>query len=237
LGTLAFGQGDYDRAEPALATAMDLYTELDDRRRTATASVPLGVIRAVRDRDEGEQLLVRAAGTFRALDDEWGLAFALLSLGGALLLHDRYDQALAPLQESVQLARAAGADIFLSNALINLGWVQLGRDDLESARRWLRESASQAAARDNRESWARALEALAAVDEAAGRPEQAAVLFGAADGARRSIGAGVWATDRDSHARTATRLRARLGDAGYHTAVEHGRGLTPDEALQTTAFP
>jgi predicted ATPase len=236
-GTLAFGHGDYDQATPVLATAIDLYTELGDRRRAATASVSLGVIQAVRDRDRGEQLLTRAAAAFRALDDTWGLAFALLGLGGALLLHDRYDEALPPLEESVRLARSVQADVFLSNALINLGWVQLRRGDLESARRWLRESTEHAAALDNRESLARALEALAAVEEAAGRPEQGGVLFGAAAGIRHSIGAAVWATDRDSHDQTATQLRARLGDAAYHTATEHGRGLTPDEALQTTAFP
>jgi tetratricopeptide (TPR) repeat protein len=234
LGMLAFGHGDYEPAAPALATAIALYTELGDRRRAATASVPLGVIQAVRDRDQGEQLLTRATGTFRELDDTWGLAFALLSLGGALLMHDRYDEALPPLEESVRLARAARAEIVLTNALINLGWVQLRRGDLESARRSLRESAAEAAPLDNQESLARALEALAAVEEAAGGPEQGAVLFGAAERVRHSVGAAVWATDRDSHNETATRLRARLGDAAYQAATEHGRGLTPGEALQTT---
>ena len=129
---LAFGQGDYEKAAPALAAAIDLYTELGDVRQVATASVPLGVIQAVGDTNGGENLLARAADTFRELDDQWGLAFALLSLGGALLLHHRYVDAIPPLEEGVQLARTVKADIFLSNALINLGWVHHRLGDLES---------------------------------------------------------------------------------------------------------
>jgi hypothetical protein len=65
----------------------------------------------------------RAVTIFRQLDDPWGLAFSLLSLGGALLLHHKYADAVPYLEESVRLARAMKADIFLSNALINLGLV------------------------------------------------------------------------------------------------------------------
>jgi hypothetical protein len=69
LGMLAFGQGDYERAAPALEMAIELrgcrrllrqamlYTRLGDTRHTATALVPLGVIRAVWDPNGGEDLL------------------------------------------------------------------------------------------------------------------------------------------------------------------------------------
>ncbi|HJY44906.1 MAG TPA: hypothetical protein VJ301_09785, partial [Propionibacteriaceae bacterium] len=63
----------------------------------------------------------------------------------------------------------------------------------------------------------------------------AATLFGAADGVRRSIGAGVWMTDRASHEQTAARLRERLGDAAYAAAIDRGRGLTLDEVLELTS--
>ena len=85
---------------------------------------------------------------------------------------------------------------------------------------------------DNRESLGRALEALAAVTLTAGEPELAATLFGAADGVRRSIGAGVWMTDRASHDQTAAQLRTQLGDATYTAATDRGRSLTVDEVLE-----
>ena len=74
------------------------------------------------------------------------------------------------------------ADIFLSNALINLGWVHHRLGDLESARRRLRESVQHAAALDNRESLARALDALAAVADTAGDPDLGAAMLGAGEG-------------------------------------------------------
>jgi tetratricopeptide (TPR) repeat protein len=232
---LAFGQGDYERAATALAGAIDFYTQLGDVRHVATASVPLGVIQATGGTNGGEQLLAGAAETFRKLDDRWGLAFALLSLGGALLLHHRYVEAIPHLEEGVQLARAVKADIFLSNALINLGWVHHRLGDLESARGRLSESVQHAAALDNRQSLARALDALAAVADTAGDPELGAAMLGAGEGVRRSIGAGVWMTDRASHDETAARLRAALGDHAYRAAIDRGRDLTVSQILEMTS--
>ena len=232
LGMLAFGQGDYERAAPALETAIELYTRLGDVRHMATALVPLGVIRAVWDPNGGEDLLAEAADTFRELDDQWGLAFASLSLGGALLQHHRYADAIPHLEESLQHARAVKAEVFLSNALINLGWVHHWLGDLEAARARLREAVKHAAVPDNRESLGRALEALAAVAVTAGDPELAATLFGAADGVRRSIGTGVWMTDRASHDQTAAQLLTQLGDTAYTAAADRGRNLTVDQVLE-----
>jgi hypothetical protein len=46
-----------DQPAPALATAIDLYTQLGDIRHPAMASGPLGVIRAVQETNGGEDLL------------------------------------------------------------------------------------------------------------------------------------------------------------------------------------
>jgi predicted ATPase len=232
LGMLAFGQGDYERAAPALETAIDLYKPLGDVRHVATALAPLGVIQAVWDPNGGEELLTQAADTFRELDDQWGLAFASLNLGGALLLHHRYADAIPHLEESLVHARAVKAEVFLSNALINLGWAHHWLGDVEAARARLREAVKHAAVPDNRESLGRALEALAAVSVTAGDPELAATLFGAADGVRRSIGAGVWMTDRASHDQTAAELQTKLADTAYAAATDRGRNLTVDQVLE-----
>jgi predicted ATPase len=235
LGMLAFGQGDYERAAPALETAIDLYTQLGDVGHVATAMVPLGVIRAVWDANGGEDLLARAADIFRELDDQWGLAFASLNLGGALLLHHQYADAIPHLEESLVHARAVKAEVFLSNALINLGWVYHWLGDAEAARARLREAVKHAAVPDNRESLGRALEALAAVTVTAGDPELAATLFGAAEGVRHSIGAGIWMTDRVSHEQTEAQLRTQLGDGAYAAATDRGRSLTVDQVLELTS--
>ena len=235
LGLLSFGQGDYKRAAPALETAIDLYSQLGDVRHVATALVPLGLIQAVGNPNGGEDQLARAADMFRELDDVWGLAFASMNLGGALLLHHRYREAIPHLEESLQHARAVNAEVFLSNALINLGLAHLDLGDLESARARLRESVQHAAVPDNRESLARALDALAAVAETAADPELGATMLGAGEGVRSSIGVGVWMTDRVRQAETAARLRERLGDPAYTAAIDRGRGLSLDELLELTS--
>jgi hypothetical protein len=107
--------------------------------------------------------------------------------------------------------------------------------DVEAARARLREAVKHAAVPDNRESLGRALEAMAAVWVTAGDPELAATLFGAADGVRRSIGAGVWMTDRASHDQTAAELQAKLGDTAYAAAMDRGRNLTLQAVLQLTS--
>jgi predicted ATPase len=235
LGMLAFGQGNYQRAAPALETAIDLYNQLGDVRHVATAQVPLGVIQAVWDPNGGENLLAHAADMFRELDDEWGLAFASLNLGGAQLLHHRYAEAIPHLEESLQHARTVKADVFLSNALINLGWVYHWLGDVEAARARLREAVKHAAMPDNMETLGRALEALAAVAVTAGDAELAGTLFGAADGVRRSIGAGVWMTDRASHDQTAAQLQTQLGETAYAAAINRGRTLAIEEVLELTS--
>ena len=88
---------------------------------------------------------------------------------------------------------------------------------------------------DNKESLGRALEALAAVAVAAGDPESAGTLFGAADGVRRAIGAGVWVTGRADHDETAAQLRTQLGETAYAAALDRGRNLTVDQVLKLTS--
>ena len=113
-----------------------------------------------------------------------------------------------------------------------MGWVHYWLGDFEAARARLREAVKHAAVPDDRESLGRALEALAAVAVTAGNPELAATLFGAADGVRRSIGTGVWMTDRASHDQTAAHLRTQLGDTAYTAAADRGRNLTVDQVLE-----
>ncbi|HJV12461.1 MAG TPA: DUF4062 domain-containing protein [Propionibacteriaceae bacterium] len=235
LGMLTFAQGDYERAVPALTTAIDLYSQLGDIRRVALARVPLGVIHAAGNTNGGEDLLADAADTFRKLGDHWGLAFALLNLGGALLLHHRYAEAIPHLEESVELASDLNTEVFLSNALINLGLAHLRLGDLDSARERLRESIHHAAPLEDHGSFARALDGLAAVAVTAGEPELGATLLGAGEGVRRSIGVGIWRTDRASHGEVVAQLQAQLGDTAYRAAFDRGGNLNVGQIVALTS--
>lgn len=213
LGMLAFGHGDYHTAEPALGTAVALHEQLGDRHGAATASVALGLIIAATAPDAGEAMLRTATASFRDLRDPWGLAFALLSLGGALVLRERFAEAEPLLTESVAVARSADAAVFTSNALINLGGARMKLGKIRAAATALREALELAAATDERESIARALDALAAVAVTSADPDRGALLVGAAERVRSSIGARVWVADQASLKETLAPLTTSLAPA------------------------
>jgi len=235
LGMLSFGQGDHDRALPVLRTAVELHRKLGDRRSSALAAIPLGQLVAATDPDEGEAMLAGAVADFRQLDDQWGLAFALLSLGGTLLLRDDPEGAVPLLEESVAVARTVRTDIVLGNALVNLGLAHTARGDLDGAHRVLEEALEQGHALDSRETTARALDGLAAVAVAAGKSKRAARLAGAAEGIRRSVGAAVFPTDQTAWARTRSALAHRLGEADGAARID-AEARRPLEDLLTTRW-
>ncbi|MBD0292562.1 MAG: DUF4062 domain-containing protein [Jiangellaceae bacterium] len=235
LGLLTFGKGDYDQAAPSLRRAMKLYAGSDDRRGVATAKIPLGVIAAATS-DNGDDLLQSAVDEFRALDDTWWLTFALFSLGGARVLHKRHADAVAPLTQSVMLARTIHTDVLLSNALTNLGQAYLALGNTSAAEEALEEALVAGVMIDNRESVARALEALAAAATARDDAGRGATLFGAAEGVRRSIGAAVWRTDQASHEETGAWLRGRLAGPEYRAAAARGAALSAQQLLEIASL-
>jgi len=176
-------------------------------------------------------MLAAAVAEFRQLAEPWGLAFALLSQGGALLFRDRADEAVPLLEESVALARSARTEVFLGNALVNLGLAYAGRGDVDGASRVLREALAHAGTVGSRETTARALDGLAAVAVAAGDAEGAARLTGAAEGIRRSIGAAVFPTDQTACARTRSAITHLLGEADSAARIEAEARRPPEDLL------
>jgi tetratricopeptide (TPR) repeat protein len=217
---LTFGQGDHAQALPALRAAVDLHRKLGDTRSAAVAAIPLGLLLAADDPASGEALLAGAVADFRALAEAWGLTFALLSLGGALLFRGAAEQAVPLLEESVMLARSAGSEVFLGNALVNLGKAYESQDDRDSADRALREALQHAANIGSHETTARALDALAALAVADGNPDRAAQLLGAAEGIRRSAAAAIFPTDRAPTTRTRAAVADLLGEAESTARIE-----------------
>jgi predicted ATPase len=232
LGMMAFGRGDYERAAAALQPAYDRFVERGDERGVATASVPLGVMAGVSSSGDSAEALRTAVDGFRRLDDRWGLMFALLALGTALVTGHREPDAIAPLEEGAHIARQIQDDVLLSNALIGLGWAYLGQRDVSAAGRQLGEALERAVTFGSRETIARALDALAALAEQNGDANRGATLFGAADSMRGTLGADVWAIDRASHDETAQRLRSRLGDGPYERLAGRGASLALDEIVE-----
>jgi predicted ATPase len=235
LGMMVFERGDYERAPTILRPAYDEYVSRGDEHGATTASVALAVMDELRHPGAGEGVLRHAIDVYRRLNDRWGLALTLLALGWVRVHRHAEADAIAPLEECEHIVRDADEDIFLSNALISLGWAHLGQGDIASARGPLDESLKRASALDNRETFARALDANAAMAQRVGDAGRGAILLGAADGMRRSVGADVWAIDRQSHAETTDGLRALLGEHAFQRDAERGANLAVEEILEVAS--
>jgi tetratricopeptide (TPR) repeat protein len=237
LGILAFGWGDYERAAPALARAQELCRASGNWFGESVSLALAGVMAAVRgDPVAGEEMHHQALKTFCRTGDRWGMGFIRYSLGRVLLLQGRNDDARAMLEQSVADVREVGEKQLLVLALLNLAWARLGAGDLSGAKGALVESLDLAIGiRYNRIDTARVLEALAAVAVAVGDPLRGSLLFGAADGVRRSAGADVWVPDRPFHDRTEQALRAALDSEEYIARLEKGAALSLDDLAGVAA--
>jgi tetratricopeptide (TPR) repeat protein len=234
-GVLAFGQGDYDRGEPALREAYTLHRALGDDVRAALDSLQLGVILAMRDPDAAERLEREAVAVLREGGLQWQYAYGLFTFARVLIMARRYAEALPLLEESVALIHAPAPHPLLSYAVLNLGWARLGLGDREGARAAFLRAFGEATSADE-QAKARALGALARV-AVHDQPRVGAVLFGAAEQVRRAVGLGVWVTDRPVHAKTEAALREALGESAFTEAYEEGTHLSADEVYALACAP
>ena len=188
LGLMIFERGEYDRSVAMLQPVLDQYVQRGDARGVATAAVPIGVALDMRGSRDGDDLLRRAVDGMRRLNDRWGLGFALLALGTVLVIDHREGDAIGPLEEGADIARAGSEEIMLSNALIGLGSARMGQGDLAGAKVAFDEGLRRAVDFAHQETVARAFDAIAAMAGRSGDASDGAILFGAAEGLRRSVG-------------------------------------------------
>jgi hypothetical protein len=235
LGMLAFGHGDYHTAEPALGTAVALHEQLGDRHGAATASVALGLIIAATAPDAGEAMLRTATASFRDLRGPVGPGFrAALPRRGA-------STSRAVRRSRTATDRKRGGSPLRRRSSLHQqrpDQPRMGTDETRedrAAATALREALELAAATDERESIARALDALAAVAVTSADPDRGALLVGAAERVRSSIGARVWVADRASLKETLAALTTSLGPSVLEERLSSGRRLPLGQVLRDSS--
>jgi non-specific serine/threonine protein kinase len=148
----------------------------------------------------------------------------------------------ATLATVVRLSRQLGEYYQRSAALMLLARLELVSGDLAAAERAGRDGADASARLDNAFMGALCTETLAWIAALDGRPERAALLFGATDA---WYGAGGVAPRRspleaDLHARSLARARAALGDTAFDRGYRQGYELPRADVLhyaQHNEFP
>jgi predicted ATPase/class 3 adenylate cyclase len=234
LGFLEYRRGDYPAARAAAERALALGERSGDAAVIAEALDMLGIL-AVADGNlvHARELHERVLELQRAANDWPGTASTLINLGDVAFVAGEYERAIELNTEAMELARAhGGSALSLQVPLINLAaaHVQLGHmTEAEEAA-----AASLEAAPDLRDPLgvAFALRVLAAASAWRGDHDPAALLLGAADALDKELGAGTDPTQKALHEDVVGRVEVALGASATSTALERGRSLTADEALE-----
>ena len=185
LGYIALRRDDAERAESLCNDALALARSLgDDRALSAVLSILSDVARTQGDHERALAYAAEALERRRALDNPILVADSTHHLGVAALEADDLDRATHAFEDSLSLATELGDDMYRAAALCMLGSVALLRGEETRATACLHDSLDIYVQFDDRRSIAECVWALGGLAVIQGRPEDAALLWGAADALR-----------------------------------------------------
>ena len=229
LGFLAGEQGDFDASERYFEQSLELAREAGLPQRIAGPLANLGNIASFRGEIERAiELYGESLGLYRGTDDEYRMSVLLQNLGTAYSIAGDRARAIELLEEGLATARRIGHTRQVASTSIMLGRVLAQDGERRRARATADEALEIDRALGDRQGIADCLELLGAVDADA---ERTAVLYGAAEGLRESIGARRHPEHVDWYAAVASAARESLGSDAFAAALARGKALPLEEAV------
>jgi predicted ATPase/DNA-binding CsgD family transcriptional regulator len=231
-GFLAWMQGEQGMARSQLEESVALWREVGDMQGLAQALRFLsGSFESRGDYAAARPLAEESVKLFREGDDRFGLGITLSRLGITALAQGDHEAARGALEEGVEICRSIEDDWALALALRNLGIGALREGEHEEAVARLAESLGVLQETGN-PLYMQNLELLAAAVSMRGDHRRAALLFGAAEALRETVGAFVLPLYHAEYDRGVAAARASLDEATLNAAWSEGRSMTPDEAIE-----
>jgi predicted ATPase/DNA-binding SARP family transcriptional activator len=229
---LTLHEGDYAEARRLGQESLANYRALDDARGVWGALNGLGVTaHAIGDDESALAHLERALEVAERAASASRRAMTLGSLGAALRGLGRLDEAAGVLQTALEGARALGDPRTEADVLHNMGLLAAQTGDLDLARRRTRESVTAFGWFRYADGQLDAIETLAWIEAAAGRPFEALRLLAVVDRERLlHTGAAANIDRRRRREETLERARAALS-AEEQTAAAAAARLVGREAL------
>ncbi|MEU3522969.1 BTAD domain-containing putative transcriptional regulator [Streptomyces sp. NPDC038707] len=239
LAALAEIKGEYEEAVNRQYEGLRMARELGLAAEVSARLSGLGRLALLahdwdRARDLHEQALRSAA--------EQGYKYGEIHAGMGLALGARRSGDLDAAEAHLRRLREGYADVSSQAGdhllLAELGFVAELRGDADLAAAHHLRGLDVARAIDEPRALALSLEGLAGAAALRGTESAAAcaaLLLGAADAARRSVGAPLPPAERTDVDRIERAARAVLGDAAFTRSFGHGSGLTPEQALREAA--
>jgi len=230
-GMFRVSVGQLDEAQPLLRQVVDATKTDADPWLHAHALAGLGIASATTDVEEAKKLLDDALDTFRAMDDRWGLTYALSARGQLAVLDGDPVAATKLHREGLKAADDIANDYLYAQLLDQLGLDAMTSGDLTSARDSFGQAAEVHAQLLDQEDSSYSLDGLAAVALAHQRPEVAARLLGASAHARELVGVAVWPALKPLAEALRAAVAAALGEAEFAQATALGAQMRLNEAL------
>jgi non-specific serine/threonine protein kinase len=141
-GVLAYLQTDDESARARLESAVEFWTQANDKRGLAFALTFLARVLDRQGDPRGLEMGERSVELFRELGDKWPLALALDFLGEVAREHGAADEAAALHTESLSLYREIGNRWGIALELSHFAQVAIMRGDYRGARLRLDEAAA-----------------------------------------------------------------------------------------------
>jgi predicted ATPase/DNA-binding CsgD family transcriptional regulator len=231
--SLADIQHDQADARRLIEASVALWREAGANPRGLAAALALFGMLA---RHDGDRITARKAceealAIYAQFPNPWGQRLALGVLGW--VAEDEGDHVTAQrfLEESLVAARQGQSPTDVALQLNNLGIVALRQGDDAQAEVRHREALLLTREVGAHEPMACALEGLAGVIAARGRPERAARLLGAASALRAAIGSPRIAQFEEEYARLTPAVQEALGAEAFAAAIAEGRAAPLVEVL------
>jgi predicted ATPase/DNA-binding SARP family transcriptional activator len=232
-GVLAGEQGDFEAAGSFFESSLELARRLGDHVRIAGALANLGNLALF----SGD--LSRARRLYEESLEECELGGAVTtelvvreSLGLVALDEGDLERAIVLLEKSAALAASEQDERIRASSTRALAAALLERGEHEQARSYLAESLTLARRFGELNGIAYCFDTFAGLAAAEGDPEEAALLFGAADVVRSSIGALRPPDQQPLYEHWLARTMSQLETHVYTSRYEDGRRLELEDACE-----
>jgi len=235
LALFRLGYDHPDRQLPYWDEAIALFRKVGDQNFAANLLCLIARFRilltgdiekAQKDLDEAIQLGMNQNIGMGGLWEEAGFTKSLIAL-----MQGDYEAAYAPLQDMVTLAQELGARMGYLWTRVQLGYVLLRAGNLTEARTAFAETAQNFQKDGNTIGVVFALEGLADLSVAVGKPEHAACLIGWTDATRERIINPRPFLEQANVDRDIAAIMAKIGSSAFEVAYDSGWEMTLDEAV------
>ena len=230
-GLFEMWKGEYVESMAALTESVAMGRDLGDDELLATSLLGLGLVSSfVEGMDAARAHVEEAHDLFRAEGDRWGQAASFSALTWFLVAEDDFGTAHV-FEDALPVAEQLADEVNRAMIETNVAEYRLHMEQYDEAGDLLVASLQRYRTLRALYPASYTIDAAARLTRRLGESRLAAVLLGAADRIRETIGVPVEGSHRPRRNRLVAEVRAELGGTSFDRALSDGRTLQYEEGL------